>query len=147
MKKNLFLSMIISLIIVSCTQQEVKSPAEGVWKIIGWERMKGDTLISKLGSEYTGSEMEIYSANSFVWVGRYQKDTTFSDNYGGGTYKIDGNRLEQKITFSVDPSMIGTTIRLLWEVKNDTATQTWPLDENWQLNKSWYGIQKWVRVE
>jgi hypothetical protein len=34
MKKIVFLSLIISFIIGSCTQQEVKSPIEGAWQLV-----------------------------------------------------------------------------------------------------------------
>jgi len=147
MKKNLVSGLIISLIIGSCARQELKSPNEGVWKILSWEHFTGDTLAWKMPGDYTGSEMKIASKSNFLWVGRYKKDTTFIDNYGGGTYKIEGIRLEQEILYAGEQSWIGTKARLLWSVKNDTAKQTWPCDENWQINKSDYGIQKWVRVE
>lgn len=147
MKKIIFLSLIIALIIGSCTQ-EVKSPIEGVWRIVSWNGMVGDSIVAQLGVTSTGSEMVIYAKNHFLWVGHYKTDTILWDNFGGGTYTLQGNKLEDKIEFSEAKDWIGTTIRLKWEVKNDTATQTWPLDENWNLNKKeYYGVQKWIRLE
>lgn len=44
--------------------------------------------------------------------------------------------------------MMGSTIRLHWEFKIDTATQTWPYDDIWQVIKERrYTIQKWTRLE
>jgi hypothetical protein len=148
MKKIIFLGLIFSLIIGSCSnQKEVKSPNEGAWKVVSWEHFTGGNLDWKLQGKMTGSEIKIASKNHFVWVGRYKNDTTFMDNYGGGTFKLDGNRLEESILYSVDQSMVGTKIKLLWELRNDTAIQKWPCDDNWQLNKDTYGIQKLVKVE
>jgi hypothetical protein len=147
MKQIIFLSLIISLIIGSCTQQEIKSSNEGAWKVVSWKSMKGDTVTMEFPGKITGSEMKIISNNNFLWVGRYKSDTTFFDNYGGGTIKIDGNHVEETELYCVDQSAVGSTIRILWEEKNDTATQSWPCDEKWQLKKDNYFIQKWVRIK
>lgn len=140
MKKVIFLSLIILLIIGSCTQQEVKSPLEGAWKLISFQQMHGDTIIAQLGKEFTGSEMKIWSGNYFTFIGQYKADTTVNDNYGGGTYKLDGNRYEENLIYP-NPN----TVKLLLEIKNDTITQTWPVDENGQIIKSNYYIQKLTR--
>ena len=146
MKKSLFLSLIAAMITIACTQEK-KSPIEGAWKIVSWEHMKGDSIAWTFPGNYTGGEMLVFTKNHFLWVGRYKKDSTYISNYGGGTFKLEGNKLEEKIEYSVDQSMVGSTIRLLWELKNDTATQTWPQDENWNLKKEDYGIQKWIKLE
>ena len=147
MKKIIFLALIIFVIIGSCTQEK-KSPIEGVWKVVGWQYMVGDSVKSKLGVNSTGSEMTIFSKDHFIWLGRYKTDTIFWDNYGGGTYKfVGGNRLEETIDYCEGKSWVGTTIRLQRELKNDTAIITWPFDEKWQLIKTGYNIQKQVRLE
>jgi hypothetical protein len=147
MKKIIFLSMVILLIIGSCTQQEVKSPMEGPWQVVSWQRIAGDTLIWKLGEKLTGTEMKIWSGNYFNFVGRYKMDTAFLDNYGGGTYKLEGTHYEESYLYFVDKTMVGTSQRLLLEIKNDTLTQTWPCDANWQIDKSNYNVQKLTRKQ
>jgi hypothetical protein len=149
MKKIIFLGLIIALIIGSCTQQEVKSPIEGPWQVVSWQRIAGDTLQWKLGVDFIGNEIKSWSKSHFLFVGRYErkKDTTFIDNYGGGTYKLDGAHCDESYVYFVDQKMVGTSQRILLEVKNDTLIQTWPCDENWQINKSNHNVQKLVRVE
>lgn len=147
MKKITYLSLIIVLIIGSCTQKEIKSPYEGAWKVVSWKAMEGDSLIWVFPGDYTGSEISINTKNNFLWAGRYKRDTTFVDNWGGGTYTLDGNRLEHTFSYCVDKNMVGTKRRLLWELKNDTASYTWPCDENWQVNKGKYYVQKLIRAE
>ncbi len=146
MKKVIFLAVVISFIIGSCTQIK-KSPIEGAWKIISIETVKGDTVTNMFPGNYTGSEQLVFSKNHFLWVGNYKKDSTSLDNFGGGTFTLTGNRLEESIFYSVSKKMVETKIKLQWELKNDTATQTWPLDENWQISKDGYNIQKWIRLE
>lgn len=138
--------MIISLLIVSCTQGK-KSPIEGPWQMVSIKSIRGNTVMSTFPINYTGGEQLLFSKNHFLWVGRYKSNTTFMDNFGGGTFKLKGNRLTEEIKYSVYQPMVGSTIRLQWELKNDTATQTWPFDANWQLEKGGYTIQKWTKLE
>jgi len=144
MKKIVFLSLIVALIIGSCTQQEIKSPLEGVWQVVSWERMRGDTLVATFGKDFTGSEMKIWSGNYFNFVGQYKTDTNVVDNYGGGTYKLDGNRYEENLLY---PDQV--TVKLLLEIRNDTVIQTWPVDENGQIIKTTglNNMQKLIRME
>jgi hypothetical protein len=41
--------------------------------------------------------------------------------------------------------MVGTSQKLLLEIKDDTLIQTWPCDDNWLIDTSNYSIQKLVR--
>jgi hypothetical protein len=148
MKKIIFFSLVIVLIIGSC-KQEKKSLVEGAWKLDSWERFRGDTLVAILGKDAIGGEIKIFSQQYFVFRGRYQADTTISDNFGGGTYKIDGNHYEETYLNFLDLQRPPTDIlKLLIELRDDTLIQTWPCDENWQVNKSkYYNIQKYIRLD
>jgi hypothetical protein len=95
MKIFIFLSLIISLIIGSCTQQEVKSPIEDAWQLVSWKNMAGDTLVQEFPSEYSGSDIAIFSENHVLSVGRFKIDTTFIDNYVGAKYTLNGNHFEE----------------------------------------------------
>jgi hypothetical protein len=144
MKKILFLSLIISLIIVSCTQQQqvVKSPLDGAWDLISYEVRHGDTIIMKLGKDFTGTEMKIWSGKYFNYVGQYKRADSTMNNYGGGTFTLVKNRYDEIKTY---PTL--GTVKLLLEIKNDTITQTWPVDDNGQVNKNEYYIQKLKRKQ
>ena len=134
------------LIGTGCTTDETNQ-IEGVWKVVGWDMYKGDSLFWSMSSNLHGDEILIYAKEYFNWAGRYSLDTTFWNNFGGGTYTLDGSHMEQTILYYGNPERIGGTVKLLWEYKNDTAVQTWPLDENWNLETGSYSIQKWVRIE
>lgn len=146
MKTSLFLLVIISMIIGGCAEQK-KSSIEGTWQVVSWRNMAGDSLVWELGDHFSGTEMKIWSVDHFAFVGRYKQDTTFIDNYGGGTYKLDGIQCVESYQYFVDQKMVGTTQKLLIEIKNDTMTQTWPVDDNWQIVKSKYNIQKLIRIK
>jgi hypothetical protein len=146
MKALISIISIMLFALCACDQNE-SSPIEGVWKVVAWERFDGDSVIWNMPGNLQGEEILIFAKEHYNWVGRYKLDTSFIDNFGGGTYTLEGNKLEVKIQYYGNPERAGTTIRLLWEIQNDTAVQTWPCDENWELMEGPIGIQKWVRIE
>lgn len=77
------IGLMISIFFLSCAQEK-HNPIEGAWKIVNWKHMSGDSLVWKYPGDYNGSELVIFSKNHFVWIGRYKKDTSFVDNFGGG---------------------------------------------------------------
>lgn len=148
MKNLLLLFAMTLMLIVSCAkQQEVKSPMEGAWQVVSWQRYSADTLSWELGVRFTGGEIKIWSRDHFAFVGQYKQDTAFINNFGAGTYKLEGTHYEESFLYCVEQSWVGTTGRILLEIKNDTLIQTWPCDNNWQIDKSNYNIQKLVRKD
>jgi len=146
MKKIIFLCLIIALIIGSCTQQK-RSPVEGAWKLIFSQSIKGDSVLFKFPGNFTMSDIKMWSKGYVLYVGRYKRDTTFMDGYGGGPYKLDGNRYEETIQFFSVQSYFGQTVKMLLEIRNDTLIQTWPADDNGKINKSNFRQEKYIRLD
>ena len=135
--------MVITLITISCVQQQpIKSPIEGVWQVVSFQQMHGDTVIFQFGKDFTGGEMKMWYSNYFNFVGQYKLGDSIVNNYGGGTFKLEGNRYEENLTYPIP-----ATVKLILEIKNDTITQTWPVDDNGQITKSNYYTQKLARRE
>jgi hypothetical protein len=149
MKKLFFVGLIFALLIQGCQSRQIKEtiPMKGAWKVISWERWSNDTLEFTIPGTISGSEIKIWSDKYFVFSGSYKRDTTIIDNYGGGTFKLDGNHYEETILYWPKGNKIPAPIKLLIEIKGDTLIQTWPLDENWQLDKSNHNVQKLIRLE
>lgn len=146
MKTLISIGCIVLFLFSGCNQEE-SSPIEGVWKVVAWERFDGDSVIWSMPGNLQGEEILIFAREHYNWVGRYKLDTAYIDNFGGGTYTLDGNKLEVNLIYYGNPDRAGTTIRLLWDYQNDTVVQTWPCDENWELEQGPVSIQKWVRIE
>jgi hypothetical protein len=146
MKRTVFLSLLIALIIGCCTQQK-RSPVEGAWKLVFSQSVKGDSLLVKFPGNFTISDIKIWSKGYVLYVGRLKRDTTFMDGYGGGPYKLNGNRYEENIQFFSVQSVVGQTVKMLLEIRNDTLIQTWPLLENGQIDKSNFRQEKYIRLD
>jgi hypothetical protein len=148
MKKSVFLGLIISLVIGSCTQEK-NSPIEGTWQLVFSQAIAGDTISEILPGDYTGSQVKTWTKNYVIWVGHYTRliDTVTIDNYGGGTYKLEGDKFEEMVQYHLYKSNVGTTKRMLLEIRNDTLIQTWPADNDWKINKSSYNVEKYVRLK
>ena len=57
------------------------------------------------------------------------------------------NKYEESITYHhLSESLIGTTIKMFIEVKNDTLIQKWPVNDAWQLPEK-YSLEKYVRLK
>lgn len=150
MKAKITICLVILFISLSCNHQK-KDPILGAWNLVYDLRIESDTLVWKFPGDFIGSEIKIWSTGYVLYVGQfkqYDQDTSVIDGFGGGPYKkLSGNVYEESIQYFSVPSFIGTQVRMLLEISNDTLIQTWPVDENGQIDKSNYRLQKRVRLD
>ncbi len=146
MKTILLFCLMITLGFCSCSKK--KNPEiEGAWKQIMHQSTTGDSTVTDLPGKSDDVTIKIWSGNQFMFVSRSRKDTTVEDNYGSGTFKLEGNRYEEHINILGYKPWEGKTVKMLLEIKNDTLTQCYPVDDNGQLEKDWHNIEKYVRLD
>ncbi|MBN2413468.1 hypothetical protein JXQ31_17450 [candidate division KSB1 bacterium] len=146
--KQFFILFISGIIMLSTAcVNETGNAVEGVWDLVYAERIAGDTLVWKFPGDYTGTDIKVWTKTHVIFVGRFKTDTTFVDNYGGGTYTLNGNRYEETILYHGATDLVGNTLKMLIEVRSDSIIQSWPVDDNWQVDKSNYQLEKYVRLE
>ena len=143
------LSLVLLLIWSNSIQsQNKKSSIEGVWQLVHISSMMGDKIVGEFPAvNYTGSEIKIWTKTHWTVVGWFKQDTTLSDNYAGGTYKLDGNKYDENVVYHAYKPYVGKNIKMLLEIKNDTLTQIYPLDKNGNIFKLEYSIEKYIRIE
>jgi len=147
MKKIIYSSLVIALIVGGCAK-ETKSPIEGIWKLTygKWYNWNpDDTLIYQYPGNMAIYHIKIFSKENFTFVGHYSLDTLTHDNYGGGTYAIEGDRYEENLLYA-GKAIFNRKVRMLLEVKSDTLIQKWPADENWKLAEN-YSLEKYIRLK
>jgi len=146
MKRFIFLGLIIVLIIGSCTQEK-KSPIEGAWKLVyGTAITKEQTFT--FPDQFPWETIKILTKGHMIFIGQIKlpTDTVFKPQYGWANYTLNGNKFEEIVKFHYVKGAIGSTIRMLMEVRNDTLIQKWPTDENWKLPEK-YETQIYVRLD
>ena len=137
--------LVVSVLILGCSPQKASS-IEGTWKIVYATWIRGDTLVGQFPGNWTGGGMKIWSKGYFAFVGRYKVDTSFGDTYGGGRYDLDGDRYNEIIQYHVVTGMVGDTVKMLLEVKNDTLVQTWPIGTDGKIDKKNFQQEKYTRL-
>jgi len=146
MKKILFVSLIILLIIVNCTQEK-KSPLEGAWKMITDDpKIDADTSFQTM---MKAGQIKTFSKEYFTFVGHYERnDTVFYKGYGAGTYKLNGDKYVEHMLYHNDSTLIGTIFKALDEVRNDTLFHRYNTDvaDSWVLRKG-YATEKYIRLK
>jgi hypothetical protein len=144
-KLCVFLLVILFIIQSGCTQPQIR-PHEGAWNLVYLETVNSDTTTNVFPGDLTGSDMKLWAKDHFAFVGRFQwnEDTTFN-NWGGGTYTLEGTHYQELIEYHVNANWLGDTPKMLLEMKGDTLIQAYPVDDKWQIDKSNYTIEKYVR--
>ena len=144
MKKILLLCLIIPMLLLSCTQEKV-SPMEGAWKLAYEYEVSGDNTTLLFPGTSKGSEIKMWSGDRWALVGVFIEDSTITDNFGGGKFTLEGSDYQEIVEYHSATEYLGTTVKLFLEIKNDTLTQIWPVDEQGVPVKSHHYIEKWLR--
>ena len=146
MKKIAIICSALLVVISSCKQEPV-NPVVGAWELIYAKQVENDSTIATFPADYQGSQVKMWCNNYWMFVGEYSQDTVKSENYGGGSYTLEGIVYKETIKYHASEDYIGETLRMRIVVANDTLIQVWPADEMGEVDKSNYHSEKYVRVK
>lgn len=146
MKKIPMFCLMIPLLLGSCTREKV-SHLEGAWKLAFEYEVSGDQATQLYPGASRGTEIKMWAGDRWSLVGVYIEDSTVTDNYGGGKFTLEGNNYQEIVEYHSATEYLGQTVKLHLEIKNDTLTQIWPVDEQGESLKSHHYMEKWVRLK
>jgi hypothetical protein len=146
MKKIHLLCLLFPVLILSCTP-ELTSPMEGAWKLAFEYEVKGDQSTLIFPGEAQGSEIKMWSGDRWALVGVFIEDSVMTDNFGGGKFTLEGTNYQEIVEYHSATEYLGQTVKLFLEIKNDTLTQIWPVDEDGAPVESLHYMEKWVRFQ
>jgi hypothetical protein len=146
MKKVIFLCLILSFTIGSCSKQENKFLL-GAWQMVQMQRIDKGKVTNYFSDRYSIYQIKMWSEKHFTFVGKYKVDTTITYRFGTGTYVLDGNRYEEDILYHFDASYEGQRNKMLLEFRNDTLRHIFPVDDKGQPDERTYYIEKYVRLK
>jgi hypothetical protein len=149
MKAKITFGLLISIILMSCSPNEKQHrQIDGAWSLSYYQTIAKDSVVGRyIGKDVIGSQIKIWSKEYFSFVGRFKTKSKVIDNYGGGTYTLEGSQYIETILYHINKQWIGTHPKMLIEIKGDTLYQTWPVGDNWKVDKSNYTIEKYVRLK
>lgn len=132
-------------VLILCSFTVQKSPdIQGAWKLVATKYIDGNKEIVTSMADL--SQLKMWTNDHFAFMGTYKKGKKVRDNYGAGSYMLNGKLYNETITYHVDKKLIGQTIRMIIELKGDTLVQTWPADENGNVNPLSYVEEKYVKI-
>ncbi len=147
MKKTIYLSLVIFLIVGSCTREE-RLPIEGTWQLVQTQSVTNGKIVTDYPGTLVGSEFKSWSEKNFLFVGRWKEDSITTDNYGFGTYTLDGNKYSETILIHFNRPYEGKTIEMELDLRNDTIFQIYHrLDSTGKPDKNVYSVEKYVRLK
>ncbi|NVO19530.1 MAG: hypothetical protein HXX13_07510 [Bacteroidetes bacterium] len=138
--------LLILLSFTACNQKKAIS-IEGAWRQIEHKTFTGDSVVIDFPGKSEVDAIKIWSGNRFMFVARVKTDTVVEENYGTGTFKLEGNRYEENINILGYKPWEGKTIKMTLEIRNDTLIQTYPVDDNGVKEKEWACIEKYLRLK
>ena len=145
--KHIFSMLLVIIMIAgSCSQPGNEFP-QGAWQLVQVFSVSGNKVVKYFPASLPGSDIKMWSEGHFMFVGRFQNDTSYTDNFGGGRYTLDGNRYEEEIIYHADKGYVGAKVKMLLEQRNDTLIQIFPVNEIGEPNKLQHFIEKYVRLD
>jgi len=140
--------LMVLLIFSSCNLHKKNLPI-GSWQLVYAKQMSGDSVIADFPGSITGSQMKIWSDKNFFFIGskKVAPDTVAVDTYGGGTYKLVDNKYQETVLYHFNKLALHKIFDMILEIKNDTLTQSWPVDQDGNVVRANYYIEKYVRIK
>lgn len=145
--KAVIFCCLMALLCHKAEAQIKKSDLQGAWKLVGFhEIVKG-----KADNAFPGYAVinlnKIWYGNHVMFVGNYKSKKHNDDDYGLGTWKLDGNKYEEIFpVFSYKDSQ-GKTVRLKIEMKGDTLIETFPVSEKLEFVEDTLYESKYIKIK
>ena len=121
---------------------------EGVWKLVAYKGVNNGVVTHTIHSEEEGKQLKTWTKAHFLFVGKYKINETWLNNYGCGTYTLDGNHYSENIDIHTGGAQYeGTTAKLLIYFSGDTLVQINPVNDDWTYDENNCRIEKYIRAE
>lgn len=145
MKTTIISILIMGLIMSACSPRKNSYP-QGGWQLAETQSIEnGKTTVTYPGI-LVGNEYKMWSENNFIFFGRWIEDSVITDNYGYGTYTLDGKDYEETVLYHFVKAYEGQKIKMSMELRNDTLIQIYhPVDSTRKQSENISSVEKWVR--
>ncbi|WP_340114753.1 YybH family protein [Maribellus mangrovi] len=125
-----------------------ESPIKGAWNLVEIKNINDGAVTNSFpNGNVQMQQVKIWTDGHFSFTGTYAMNNETSNNYGEGTYSLNGNIYTENIDYHVSEPLIGTSIKMHIEVKGNTLTQIYPVDDSGNYDENNYSIEKYVKLD
>ena len=148
MKKVILLILIAAVTTLGYAQKVEVNP-QGAWEVVQiLVEQDGNTNIVFPTAAFQGSQHKMWTKDKWMWTSNYVDETSTYDNYGGGTYTLEGNKYVEYIDFTTHEEYVGKTVKMKMDLVNDTLIHSYhPIDSLGNVMENLMYIEKYVRWE
>ena len=146
MKTRIFYFILIAFSLTACSQKENLN-LDGVWKVVQRQTISKGKVVTTFPGIDKVDVVKIWSGSHFMDVGRSKSDTTVTDEFAYGTFKLDGTKYEEYVKYLFYKPYEGTTVKLSLVFRNDTLIETFPVDDEGQPDKNGAWVEKYVKLK
>jgi len=148
MKTVNFLFCLLILLTLSGCKYKKNLPI-GAWQLVYAKQMSGDSVVHELPGDISGSQIKIWSEKNFFFAGNKKTapDSVSEDTYGAGSYKLVDNKYQEIVQYHFNKLAEHQIFNMILEIKHDTLTQMWPVDQYGKVIPTNYYIEKYVRIK
>ena len=139
-----WLTLVFCVTLFGCLGER-RNQLEGTWRFVAGGNTAADTTYDYARMGYDGLKM--YCDNHFMFVGRFGQNDSAENNYGGGTYTLEGNILTEVIRYFPVPAMIGDTLSYEVRFSGDTLTQQGPRKIGKYRDAKWGLREVYIRAK
>lgn len=139
---------LMALLCLNANAQIKKSDLQGAWKLVSCKELKDGKITNFLSDGATMNEVKIWSGKQVMFVSHYKGKNEENDDYGSGTWKLNGSNYEEFFTVSSYKEQLeNKTARAKLEMKGDTLVQTFLLNEKFEVDESTKYIWKYLKIK
>jgi len=144
--RQLFLCLLLSIFSVGAYSQKKDLNLQGTWKLVVVQEIEDGKNVTYFPGREKIEQINVWSGNQIFFVGQTTTSKTTREDYGIGTFKINGNNLEETLSVSSYKEAINKKLRFRVEMKRDTLVQIFFLDENFKPCEETQHIEKYLKI-
>ncbi len=124
-------------------------PVKGAWKLISYKNISNGSVANSFpDGKLEMHQIKIWTNGHFAFSGTFTINNQSNDNYGGGTYTLIGDNIySENIEYHSAKQMVGSSVKMRIEVKGNTLTQIYPIDDEGNYDENNYSIEKYERLD
>jgi hypothetical protein len=146
--KSIALPLLVIAMVLNACSGTGRSYPLGAWQLVRSESIENGSNTVTYPGILVGSEFKIWSEKNFMFVGRWQEDSVTTDNYGFGTYTLNGKDYEETVLYHFMKEYQGQKIKMTLEYMNDTLVQVYhPVDSSGSPIENISSVEKYVRLK